>query len=186
VQHLEVGVHLPNKPVQPTLRDCVNMRCRSVILASLLVIPCIVASAADHDARKPPFVDKEFVILKSTPSFEEATRSAAQAASKLGVELNLRGLSPNLRTGLTFSKQECTRSSVPYPCYVPRGRGDDGTYVSVEWSSKYQVFAKGLYVVMIASDVAGSSETRRVLEMARSVYPHAYAERVKVYVGSMH
>jgi hypothetical protein len=162
------------------------MRWRPGILASLLVIPCIVASAADHDAQKPAFVDKEFVILKSSASFEEATQSAAKAASKLGVELNLRGLSPNLRTGLTFSKQECIRSGVPYPCYVPRGRGDDGAYLSVEWSSEYAILARGLYVVMIASGVPGSSKTRRILEVARSVYPDAYAKRMKVYVGSLH
>ena len=155
-----------------------------VILASLLFSARTVTLAAEHDATLAPFVDKEFVIVKSTPSFKEATRSAANAAATLGMRLDLRGLSPDLRTGLTFSKQECTRSEFRYPCYVPRGRGD-GTYASVEWSSDYALFAKGLYVVMIASHGPGSSENRRVLEAARRVYPDAYAKRTKVYVGRL-
>lgn len=156
-----------------------------VIVALLLFGTGTVASAAEHDADREPFVDKEFVIVKFTPSFKEATESAANAAAKLGMRLDLRGLSPDLRTGLTFSREECTRSESRYPCYVPRGRGDDGTYASVEWSSDYDLFAKGMYVVMIASNAAGSRETRRVLEAARRVYPDAYTKRAKVYVGRM-
>jgi hypothetical protein len=159
---------------------------RPVILASsLLIIARAVTAAAVCDAKLEPYVDKEFVIVKSTPAFKEATQSAAKAAAELGVALNLRGLSPNLRTGLTSSREECARSACPYPCYVPRGRWDDGTYVSVEWSSKYDLHARGLYVVMIASGVPGSSQTRRMLETARRVYPAAYAKRAKVYVGCM-
>jgi hypothetical protein len=158
---------------------------RLVILAFLLIITRVTA-AAKCDANLKPYVDKEFVIVKSTPAFKEATQSAAKAAAELGVALNLRGLSPNLRTGLTSSKEECARSELPYPCYIPRGRRDDGTYVSVEWSSEYELVARGLYVVMIASGVPGSSETRRMLAAARRVYPAAYARRAKVYVGCMH
>lgn len=157
-----------------------------VILALLLPLTRTVTVAAECDAHREPYVDKEFVIVKTTPVFKEATQSAAKAADALGVALNLRGLSPNLRTGLTFSKEECARSEFPYPCYVPRGRWDDGTYVSVEWSSSYELVARGLYVVMIASGVPGSSETRRMLAAARRIYPAAYARRAKVYVGCMH
>jgi len=158
------------------------MRWQLVILASCLIISRTVPSAAECDASREPFVDKEFLILKSTPSFKEATQSATRAATTLGVGLDLRGLSPDLRTGLTFSKEACTRSEFPYPCYVPRGRRD-GTYVSVEWSSKYEQFAKGMYVVMIASYAPGSSKTRHLLEATRRTYPDAYAKRVKLYVG---
>jgi hypothetical protein len=158
---------------------------RLVILAFLLIITRVTA-AAKCDANLKPYVDKEFVIVKSTPAFKEATQSAAKAAAELGVALNLRGLSPNLRTGLTASKEECARSELPYPCYIPRGRRDDGTYVSVEWSSEYELVARGLYLVMVASGVPGSSETRRMLAATRRVYPAAYARRAKVYVGCMH
>jgi len=162
------------------------MRWHALILATPLVLACVVALAADHGANTQPFVDKDFLILKSTPSFKEATQSAATTAAKLGVKLNLRGLSPDLRTGLTFSRDECARGELPYPCYVPRGRSDDGAYVSVEWSSDYALLAKGMYVVMIASYKPGAPETRRMLKAAQSVYPDAYVKRVKVYVGSMH
>jgi hypothetical protein len=157
-----------------------------VVFASFLMITPAVTSAVEAEANPEPYLDKEFVIVRSTSSFKDARQAAANAATELSVRLDLRGLSPHERTGLTFSKEECTRSEFPYPCYVPRGRWDDGTYVSVEWSSAYKPFSKKLYVVMIASDVPGSRETRRMLEAARRVYPDACAKRVKVYVGCMH
>jgi hypothetical protein len=159
------------------------VRWPTVILTSCLIIAPTVATAADCDDIGNPYVHKEFVILKTTPSFKEATQSATTAAAALGIELKLRGLSPNLRIGLTSSKEECARNELRYPCYVPRGRADDGTYVSVEWSSQYDLFAKGLYVVMIASGLPGSRTTRNALDAARRLYPHAYTKRVKVYVG---
>lgn len=155
---------------------------RLVPLACLLIVTGAAPTAAGSDARRTLYVDKEFVIVKSTPAFDEATRSATSAAADLGIILKLRGLSPNLRTGLTASKAECARRELSYPCYVPRGGRDDGTYVSVEWSSKYDLFARGLYVVMIASGAPGSAENRRMLEAARRVYPAAYSRRAKVYV----
>jgi len=155
------------------------------MLALLLIATCTAAAAADCDARNP-YRDKEFVIVKSTPSFKEATETAAKVAAELGIALNLRGLSPNLRTGLTSSKDECVRNGLFYPCYVPRGRFDDGTYVSVEWSSQYEVFERALYVVMIASHAPGSKETSRALAAARRFYRAAYAKRVRIYVGCMH
>jgi hypothetical protein len=151
------------------------MQWPSLILASLLIVTRTVTAAAECDPNGPPFLDKEFVVIKSSASFKEATESAAKAAADLRVGLNLRGLSPDLRTGLTFSREECARSDYPYPCYVPRGRSD-GAYASVEWSSKYDLFAKGLYVVMIASGAPGSSTTRRMLEAARRIYPQAYGQ----------
>ena len=192
VARLPVDVDFPIGVIRPVPRHpCKSLQfrcktgCRLVVLTLLLIVTRTLTAAAECDDRKP-YVDKEFVIVKSTPAFNEATRSAAQVAAELGVALNLRGLSSNLRTGLTASKEECARSELPYPCYVPRGRSDDGTYVSVEWSSTYDLVARGLYIVMIASGVPGSSETRRMLEAARRVYPAAYAKRATLYVGCRH
>lgn len=162
------------------------MTWQAVVVVSFLMITRTATSAADCDANEKPYVDKEFVILKSTPSFKEAAQSAADAAAALGVKLNLRGLSPDLRTGLTFSREKCAQSQIRYPCYVPRGRRDDSTFASVEWSTEYELFAKGLYVVMLASGAPGSSKTRSMLAAARRVYPDAYSKRAKVYVGCMH
>ena len=162
------------------------MRGQCLLLAALVITTGAATWAAEDDGNLEPFVDKEFVIVRSTPSFEEARQSAVTAAANLGVRLDLRGLSPHERTGLTFSSEVCTRGDFPYPCYVPRGRWDDGTYVSVEWSNGYESFSKGLYVVTVVSDVPGSAKTSRMLAAARRVYPDAYAKRVKVYVGCMH
>lgn len=162
------------------------MRVRRVAVLLILVLTTAIASTAEENVEPEPFVDKEFVIIKSTPTFNEAAKAAESAAAKLGVQLDLRGLSPHRQTGLTLSEEECSRNDFPYPCYVPRGRFDDGKYVSVEWSSDYSTFSKGLYLVMVASDVAGSRETGRALEAARRSYPDAYAKRARVYVGCMH
>lgn len=162
------------------------MKCAPTPLAFLLVLATAVATAGEESVDPESFVDKEFVIVDSTPSFEEAAGTAISAASKLGVRLDLRGLSPHERTGLTFSKEECSRSDLSYPCYVPRGRYDDGMYVSVEWSNDYRDFAKGLYLVMVASNVPGSSDTSEILEATRRIYPEAYARRAMMYVGCMH
>jgi hypothetical protein len=187
---LPVEVNFPIgviRPVPRHPRKSLEFRCKTgwrlAVLTFLLIVTRTLTAAAECDGNRNPYVDKEFVIVKSTPAFKEATRFAAQAAAELGVALNLRGLSSNLRTGLTASREECARSELPYPCYVPRGRSDDGTYVSVEWSSTYDMVARGLYVVMIASGVPGSSATRRMLEAARRVYPAAYVKRASLYVG---
>lgn len=132
------------------------------------------------------FVDKDFLIVKSTSSFDEAKRVAEIAATTLGIPLDLRGLSPNKDTGLSFSADECRRDGLDYPCYVERGRYDDGTYVSIEWSSAYRDSPPELYLVIVASDVAGSMETDRMLDTARRSYPGAYAQRTKVYMGCIH
>lgn len=173
-------------PAAQRPRSSPAVRSRRFALTLLVILSTAIASRAEETVEPEPFVDKEFVIVKSTSSFKEAGKVAASAAAKLGVRLDLRGLSAHKRTGLTFSKQECRQSEFSYPCYVPRGRDDDGTYVSVEWSSAYEHFAKGLYLVMVASDVPGSTETSRMLASARRTYRDAYAKRARVYVGCMH
>ncbi len=157
-----------------------------VALPLLVVLTTAIVSPGEENVEPEPFVEKEFVIVKSTASYKEAAKAAASAAAKLGVRLDLRGLSPHERTGLTSSEEECSRNDFPYPCYVPRGRYDDGTYASVEWSSDYGGFSKGLYVVMVSSEVTGSSETGRMLEVAHRAYPDAYSKRARVYVGCLH
>ncbi len=155
-------------------------------LTLLVVLSTAIASTAEENIEAEPFADKEFVVIKSTHSFKEAAKAATSAAVNLGLRLDLRGLSPHHRTGLTFSEAECRKGDFPYPCYVARGRYDDGAYVSVEWSSAYTGFSKGLYLVMVASNVPGSGESGRMLEVARRAYSDAYAKRARVYVGCMH
>ena len=85
------------------------MHSRHIALPLLVVLTTAIPSPAEENVEPEPFLDKEFVIVRSTSSFEDAAKAAASAAAKLGVRLDLRGLSPHKRTGLTFSREECRR-----------------------------------------------------------------------------
>ena len=135
---------------------------------------------------KASTVEKDFVIVKSTARYREARLAAADAAKRLGIRLDLRNLSPHRKSGLTFSKKECEESEFDYPCYVARGRDDDGSYASVEYSTAYAGFRPGLYVVIVASDEKGGQIARDAATAAKRVFKDAYVRRTGVYMGCMH
>jgi hypothetical protein len=143
------------------------------------------AMAESAELIKAQTVEKDFVIVRSTPTYEEARRTAAEAARRLQVPLNLRGLSSH-SSGLTFSKKDCEQSAFDYPCYVGRGRGDDGFYVSIEYSSAYTGFRPGLYIVVVASDARGGLVSKQAVLSAKKLFRDAYIRRTGVYVGCMH
>lgn len=130
-----------------------------------------------------PFVKKSFVIVQSTKSYTEAKLTAEKAAKQLHQKLDLRELKPNKKSGLTFTDSVCENEG-GYPCYIARGRFDDGDYVSIEWANAINGFAKGYYVVIVA---AGSkNETRLVLKKAKQFFKDAYIKLADVYIGCMH
>jgi len=129
------------------------------------------------------FVEKNFVIIQSTKNYNAAQQTAEKAAAQLKLKLDLRGLKPSKETGLTFSKADCENEG-GYPCYIARGRYDDGAYVSIEWSDEFDQFAKGYYIVLIYS--GNKQGAGQILQKARSVFKDAYNKRAKVYVGCMH
>jgi len=138
---------------------------------------------ADHRART---FDKDFVIVRSTAKYEEARRVATEAARRLQIPLNLRDLAPHPSLGLTFPRKDCEDGRFEYPCYIARGRGDDGFYVSIEYSSAYPGFKPGLYVVIVASEDKGGSVVKRAAKAARKIFRDAYTRRTGVYMGCMH
>ena len=129
------------------------------------------------------FVKKSFVIIQSTKNYTTAKLTAEKAAQQLKQKLDLRGLKPGKKTGLTFSKADCENEG-GYPCYIARGRYDDGDYVSIEWSDEFDKFAKGYYVVIVYS---GNKEAAvKTLEKTKLIFKDAYYKQAKVYVGCMH
>ena len=85
---------------------------------------------------------KRLVILQSTKEFEAASKTARLAAEKLGVPLQLGDLAPHAKLGLTHNKSECEGNGFNWPCYMPRGRYDDGAYISIEHSTAFKAFAE--------------------------------------------
>ena len=156
----------------------------AVTLAALVA----VSSAAPDRApdRDPDVVRKSFVILKATPSYAEARSFAAAAAEQLAIKLDLRDLAPDAAVGLTFPRESCEDEFGAYPCYVPRGRFDDGVYISVEHSSSYEGFEEGLYVVMLASGSPRDRTVAAALRRAKSQYPDVVVKIALVYLGCIH
>jgi hypothetical protein len=147
------------------------------LLLSIVIAACSIAQEAQ------PFVKKNFVIIQSTKNYAAAKLTAEKAAKQLQQKLDLRELKPNKNTGLTFSDSVCENEG-GYPCYLARGRFDDGDYISIEWSNAINGFAKGYYVVIAG---AGSKEeTNTILKKAKNFYKTAYVKQADVYIGCMH
>lgn len=150
-------------------------------------------SAADKEAQqtveeyvKEATVRVGFVIAKSTTSYAEALAAAKTAASALGLPLELRGLVPSKKTGLTYPRAECEREVGEYPCYFARGRFDSGAYVSIEHSTAYAEFKPSLFIVILASGAKNEPVLRTTLEKARRKFPDAYLRTAGVYMGCVH
>ena len=94
---------------------------------------------------------KDFLIILSSKNYESAKTIAIEAAKTLNIKLDLRGLNPNLKSGLSFSLKQCEENGWDYPCYISRGRYDDGEFVTIDYSNTFQGFAKGYYIVTTAS-----------------------------------
>ena len=167
------------KPFTRNCTDEINFMKQTylTLLLSVVIVICSIAQEAQ------PFVKKSFVIIQSTKKYSAAKLTAIKAASQLSQKLDLRELNPNKQTGLTFPEKDCENEG-GYPCYIARGRFDDGDYVSIEWSNAINGFAKGYYVVVVG---AGSKEeTNTILKKAKNFYKTAYAKQVDVYIGCMH
>jgi hypothetical protein len=146
------------------------------VLVSLLVIK-------GYAQMESPYAKKGMVIILSTKSYAAAKKTAGQAAKKLALKLDLRGLSPAKGTGLSFSKKDCENEG-GYPCYIARGRYEDNEFVSIEYSDAIEGFAKGYYVVITAC--GDKSVTGPALAKAKKFYKDAYAKTTNVYMGCMH
>jgi hypothetical protein len=152
----------------------------AVALAALVAV---TSSASDQD---PDVVRKSFVILKATPSYAEARAAASAAAERLAIRLDLRELIPDSTVGLTFSQDACTNEFGEFPCYVPRGRWDDGVYVSVEHSSSYVGFEEGMYIVVLASGSPRDRVIGAAVRRAKAQYPDVLVKTAPVYLGCIH
>jgi hypothetical protein len=158
-------------------------------IASLLVCYFNQTFAQDKYNTEVP---KDIIILRSTKDYQIALATAKQAASRLHKKLDLRGLKPNKKIGLTMSKVDCYGSGggddLGYPCYPARGDGTaaNDDYVSIEYADAYKGFAKGYYIVVAAITEVKSAAMKTQLAQINKIYPDAYAKRTFIWFGCMH
>lgn len=136
--------------------------------------------------RSEELVEKDFLVLPVVGSYVEARRVAALAARRLGLKLDLRGARPTAKGGLTFSRAECDANDWDYPCYVSRGRYDDGAYVSVDEAGSFFDGEERGYLVILGSGPKDDPATRALLEKARSPFPKAEIRTDDVSLACIH
>ena len=162
---------------------------RKIIVYTLLMFATHIAFAQDEFNVEVP---KDIIILNSTKDYKTALSTARKASTLLHKKLDLRGLMPNNKIGLSMSKGDCMEDAGGdengYPCYPARGDGaainDD--YISVEYSNAYKGFAKGYYIVVAAITDVKSLDMKNKLAAIKRKYPDAYAKRTNIWRGCMH
>ena len=58
-----------------------------------------------------------FVIVSASKNYDATKKLAEKVSKKLGYKLDLRGLTQNETTGLTFSRKECEENQGKKTCY---------------------------------------------------------------------
>jgi hypothetical protein len=155
-------------------------------MAGLVALAAPARAQTDSFEEDPePWGETSFVIVKSTARYRAAADFARAASRELGVKLDLRGLHPDPTLGLTFPREQCEDDG-EFPCYWPRGRFDDGVYLSVEHSSAYVGFRQDRYIVVLANGSRFHRPLLAALKKARARYPDAYLKTTSVYLGCVH
>ena len=151
-----------------------------VLFALILVTHNLFAQSEN------PSILKEVLIAHSGRDYKKALTVAKNLSTKLKLKLDLRGLKPNKELGLSDSKINCEEGFGFYPCYVPRGHFEDGSYVSIEYSDSFVGFAQGFYIVVVAHYEKGNPTMRTLLTKTKKIIPDAYIKSTSVYTGCIH
>lgn len=132
------------------------------------------------------YVDTDFIIVFTSKNYSETYKKALNIAEKMNYPIDLRNLEFNKEIGLSYSKDFLENKNLggmvgTYPWYDTRGRFDNGSYISIEYTNKYKGFSKGYYIVVASSGVKGSliNELKRI----KKKYPDSYIKTSKIYIG---
>lgn len=153
---------------------------RNILLACILFLSTHLWAEAVND--NIPMIKKQFLIVKSTKSYLEAKQLAEKLSQRLNIKLDLRNLQYHEKNFLTMPQKDCKSEEIDYPFYVPRGRYDDGIYISIEHSDNYENFKDGYYIVIAAS----GEDVKEYLKPVKEVIKDAYVKSSKVYMGCLH
>lgn len=128
------------------------------------------------------YAEKHYVVLGEYRSYSKSLKKAQKYANQIPAPLNLRNLIPDPEVGLTSNEVcECGEKHG----YISRGRYDDGTYISIEFSKGlYEQETDGYYVVVLYS--GSSVEAIQICDESREKIKKIKVIKGKVYMGCMH
>ncbi|MBN4071289.1 hypothetical protein JYT72_02145 [Crocinitomix catalasitica] len=154
-----------------------------IATATLFISQDAVAQVSDgYVAESEDFTTKSFLIIRSSKSYNRALKKAQLACNKLGLTLDLRNMYKDQRLNGLTSSEICECGA--WHGYFPRGKDDDGNYISIEYSSRYPTFAEGYFIVIVSS--GDRSDVESVFSKVREHYPDAYIKDEDVFLGCMH
>jgi hypothetical protein len=156
-----------------------------LLLSSFLVCSQTQTETATAEVESP-YAERSFLIIASTRNIKEAFKLAQAAAKKTGFKFRDNLLQKDSTVGATFPLDTCKAAGFAWPCYVARGRYDDGAYLSVEYSNAYTGFQKGYFIVVAANGYKENEEFKQAVKAIRQHYPKSYVKRSAVYLGCMH
>lgn len=142
------------------------------------------APAAEYEEHvASQMVRKHFLVIGTFKSVAGARRAVARLVVPTGLSTASDAL--EIHEGEpTYPRDVCELNGWDYPCYVARGRFDDGAYLSVEPSDAYTGMNPGYFVVVAASGSRDDvlAEQR---ELARRKVP-SYVQTSDVWLGCIH
>ena len=150
------------------------------------IISIIITGSNLFGQNHDQFLTKSFLIISSTESLDSAYQIAKEAAKKTSIFFKDKKIITNETIGATFPADTCVANGFEFPCYVARGRYDDGTYLSIEYSDAINGFRKGLFIVVAASGNKNQSSVKSALKLVKPYYPSSYVKVSKVYMGCIH
>ncbi len=152
---------------------------KSIIYSSVFLL--VLLNSFAFSQYEGDFETKSFTIIISTKSYRSALRKAQEAANKLVIPMDLRSLTPDKEQGLT-SNEVCGCGEKHG--YISRGRYEDGKYISIEYSSAFEGFSKGYYIVVVQSGYHDA--LNETLPSIKKQYKDAYIKDSEVYMGCSH
>ncbi len=172
-------------------RSSVVQLVRTSFLAAMLSVAAVPASAQKETLSDEAWAEyvrtftarKQFMIAGTFRSFRAGSAHAQRLAERTGLEY--RSQTTLTEHGSpTYSRDVCADNGWTYPCYVPRGRWDDGVYVSVEPTDGYRGMQPGYFIVVVASGLEEEIvEARQVLAGHRI---STFVKGAPIWMGCIH
>ena len=153
----------------------------NIIQSTLIALFITQLSFAQEELENHPYLDQSFLIIASSADYNDAETIALQAKEKLGLDYPTKEFYPDKVEG--FKTDEVCNCGEIHG-YFPRGSHDDGNYVSIEFSSAYQGFTEGYYIVIVSS--GPREDVGNELPKIQKYFKQAYIKNSEIYVGCMH